>query len=90
MDLVILQISDGRNWYTVFNWGDGVPDTTDINPTECPSEADNCPITIPPTNPPGITITVSGIPNGTYPYIRIISPADSGDGLDVNTITVLP
>ena len=90
MDLVILQISDGRNWYTVFNWGDGVPDATDINPAECPSESDNCSITLPPTNSPGITITVNSVPNGTYPYIRIISPSDSGDGLDVNTITVVP
>ena len=27
MDLIILQISDGTNWYTVFNWGDNIPDT---------------------------------------------------------------
>ena len=91
MDLVILQISDGSNWYTVFTWGDGVPDTnTDINPADCPSESDNCSITLPSTNSPGITINVGGIPNGTYPYIRIISPSDSGDGLDINTITIVP
>ena len=26
MDLITLQIGDGSNWYTVFNWGDNVPD----------------------------------------------------------------
>lgn len=92
MDLVILQISDGKNWYTIFTWGDGAPDTnTDINPADCPSESDNCSITLPTTNSPGITINMNGVvPNGTYPYIRIISPSDSGDGVDVNTITVVP
>jgi uncharacterized repeat protein (TIGR01451 family) len=27
MDLITLQISDGYNWFTIFNWGDGVADT---------------------------------------------------------------
>jgi uncharacterized repeat protein (TIGR01451 family) len=27
MDLITLQISDGNNWYTVFNWGDNLADT---------------------------------------------------------------
>jgi uncharacterized repeat protein (TIGR01451 family) len=26
MDLVILQISDGSNWYTILNWGDNIAD----------------------------------------------------------------
>ena len=92
MDLVILQIGDGSNWYTIFYWGDGSPDgNTDINPSDCPSETDNCPISSPPTNPPGVSIQVDGlVPNGNYPYIRIISPADSGDGVAVDAITVLP
>jgi hypothetical protein len=97
VDAVILQIGDGRNWYTIFNWGNGSPDAnTDINPADCPGEADNCVITPPPTNPPGISIDVDlpGIPTGNYPYIRIISPPnppDTGnDGVDVNNITLLP
>jgi hypothetical protein len=95
MDLVILQIGDGRNWYTIFNWGNGSPDAnTDINPGDCPSETDNCVITPPPTNSPGVSIQLDGVvPNGTYPYVRIFSPSappDSGDGVDVDAITVLP
>lgn len=27
MDWIILQVSDGTNWYTIFNWGDNVADT---------------------------------------------------------------
>jgi hypothetical protein len=25
MDHVIVQIGDGSNWYTILNWGDGIP-----------------------------------------------------------------
>lgn len=94
MDLVILQVGDGRNWYTVFDWGDGSPDINSdipysLNSTPCTSEPDNCPIDVSQlTNPPGVTIQLnSGL---TISYIRIKSPSggDSGDGLDVNTITV--
>ena len=95
MDVVILQIGDGSNWYTIFNWGNGSPDAnTDINPTDCPGETDNCVITPPPTNPPGVSIDLdSVVPVGTYPYIRIISPSnppDSGDGVAIDAITILP
>jgi uncharacterized repeat protein (TIGR01451 family) len=92
MDLVIRQIGDGSNWYTIFNWGDGSPDAnTDINPSDCPGESDNCVITAPPTNSPGVSIQIDGlVPDGNYPYIRIISPPDSGDGVAVDAITVLP
>ena len=92
MDLVILQISDGSNWYTIFNWGDGSADgNTDISYGICSTEPDNCVITIPPTHPPGVSIQVDGVvPPGTYSYIRIISPPDSGDGVDVDAIQVLP
>ena len=27
MDLIVVQVSDGSNWYTIFNWGDNAPDT---------------------------------------------------------------
>ena len=53
MDQVILQVSDGSNWYTILNWGNGFPNpNTNIlnpfavppNPTDCAGEPDNCPI----------------------------------------------
>jgi hypothetical protein len=99
MDLVILQVGDGSNWYTILNWGNGSPDgNTDIpafppNPTDCSSEPDNC--LIDPsllTNSPGISIDLdsAGVPIGTYPYIRIISPPDTDGGVGVDAIQVLP
>jgi len=101
MDVVILQVGDGSNWYTILNWGNGSPDTnTDIpafppNPTDCTGEPDNC--VIDPSllaNSPGISINLDGVmPNGTYNYIRIFSrsnPPDSGDGVDVDAISILP
>jgi len=95
MDAVILQVGNGSNWYTILNWGDGSPDTnTDINPADCPSETDNCVITPPPTNPLGISINLDGVvPGGIYNYVRIFSrssPPDSGDGVDIDAITILP
>ena len=93
VDWVILQISDGSNWYTIFNWGNGSPDTnTDVPYPMCAAETDNCVIdTSSSANPPGISIDVDGIvPIGTYSYIRIFSPVDSGDGVAVDAIQVLP
>ena len=107
MDQVILQISDGSNWYTILNWGNGSADTnTNIavplpapNPTNCNNESDNCAIdgTLL-YNSSGIAINLdSVVPNGTYPYIRIISPPpptpltpESGDGVEVDAIYVVP
>ncbi|MBK9924254.1 MAG: DUF11 domain-containing protein [Anaerolineales bacterium] len=50
MDWIILEVSDGSNWYTIFNWGDGSPNpgtnvnvvTTPANTADCSGEADNC------------------------------------------------
>ncbi len=96
MDAVILQIGDGNNWYTIFYWGDGLPNTNTDTPA-CPAgaEPDNCLIDVSSlTNSPGITINLNGlIPAGTYPYIRITSPgnpADSGDGVSIDAIVVVP
>jgi hypothetical protein len=50
MDLVILQISDGLNWYTILHWGDDLPDTNtnlDISIVGG-SETDNRNFTTPP------------------------------------------
>ncbi len=101
MGAVILQIGDGRNWYTILNWGDGSPNAnTDIpafppNSTDCTSEPDNCLIDVALlTNSPGITINVGAfIPAGTYPYIRIISPSnppDTNGGVSIDAIVAFP
>jgi uncharacterized repeat protein (TIGR01451 family) len=109
MDLLILQISDGSNWYTVFNWGDNVADTNsnlDISLFGGP-ERDNRNFTTPPesdalypfnsgteANPStGIVFDLDGVvPAGTYPYIRIISPAggDSDGGCEIDGFFILP
>jgi len=104
MDLVILEIGDGKNWYTILYWGnppvwDGNTDIPGFPPnsTDCTGEPDNCPIDVALLNIsspyPGISIDLDNItlaiPPGVYPYIRIRSLPDSGDGLDVDAITVI-
>lgn len=95
MDLIILEIGDGTNWYTILNWGDGIPDTNtniDINIIGG-SETDNREIASAFLwNLTGVAIDLEGaIPNGTYFYLRITSPAgDSGDGAEVDAIEILP
>jgi uncharacterized repeat protein (TIGR01451 family) len=95
MDVVILQVGDGSNWYTILYWGNGVQDAnTDLPPNApgCTSESDNCVVDVSSSiNSPGVSIQLDGVvPSGTYPYIRIISLPDSGDGVDIDAITVLP
>ena len=95
MDNVILQISDGYNWYTILNWGDNIGDSnTRINIDVIGgSETDNRDI---PSallyNLTGVEIELDGVvPNDTYLYIRIISPTgEDGDGCDVDGIFILP
>jgi uncharacterized repeat protein (TIGR01451 family) len=109
MDIVIVQISDGFNWYTILNWGDNIPNTNtnlDISITGG-SEIDNRDFTTPPNsdilypfnsgtlaNPAtGVVIELDGIvPNGIYPYIRIISPVggDVDGGCEVDAIVIFP
>ena len=99
MDFVLIQISDGDNWYTVFNWGDNAANTnSNLNINVIGGvESDNRDFTTPPasdilSNSTGVLIDVDSIvPPGTYPYIRIISPApDNGDGCEVDAIVILP
>lgn len=99
MDHVILQVSDGYNWYTVFNWGDNNADTNsnlNINAVGG-TEADNRDFSTSPAsdvlhNASGVLVDLDGVvPNDTYLYIRILSPSgDTGDGSDVDAIEVLP
>lgn len=99
MDHVILQVGDGYNWYTIFNWGDNNADTNsnlDINVIGG-TEQDNRDFSTSPASDilysaTGVLIDLDGlVPNGTYLYIRIVSPTgDTGDGSDVDAIEVLP
>jgi hypothetical protein len=95
MDHVILQVSDGYNWYTILNWGDNAADAnTNLDITVIGgSETDNRDISSTLLyNSTGVAIELDGvIPNGTYPYIRIISPlGEDGDGCEVDAIVILP
>jgi len=109
MDLVILQLGDGSNWYTIFNWGNGLVADTNSNMNIAViggEETDNRDFTTVPNSnilypfnsgtlsdpATGITIELDGVvPNGTYPYIRIISPSpDSDGGVEVDAIYVVP
>lgn len=103
MDCVILQIGDGVNWYTIFNWGDNTVDANasmNMNTLGVTTENDNLAVDASAMyNSTGIEIDVDGslpygaIPPGTYKYIRIISPGtppDSGDGVEIDAIHVIP
>jgi hypothetical protein len=98
MDVVILQVGDGTNWYTVLNWGDGVPSNNgDIPSTACTGEPDTCPIDISLlaiNSPyPGVTINLGPLAGTSISYIRIFSPAappDSGNGVSIDAIQVFP
>lgn len=104
LDVVRIEISDGTDTYTVFEWGDGNDDlNTNIGALSLP-ETDNRPIAASDLYPPpagsGVAIDVDhatlngglGIPPGTYTQI-IITPLD-GPGDDGNCgidgIEVLP
>ncbi len=100
MDVVGLEIGDGNNWYSVFNWGDGLSSNNGDIPSSpsCTGEPDICPIDISSLavkSPyPGVTINLGSIPVGTsISYIRILSPAappDSGNGVNIDAIQVFP
>ena len=98
MDCVILQISDGRNWFTILNWGDDNVDTNasmNMNTVGVSSETDNLVLDAAfMYDSTGIAIELDGVvPAGTYTYFRIISPApplDEGDGAEVDAIYIVP
>jgi hypothetical protein len=99
LDWVILEIGDGTNWYTVFNWGNNIADTNsnmDFNVLpnpQVPEETDQRDI---PTsalyNGTGITIDVDAIiPPGAYSFIRFTAPAGDSDGqMEIDALEVLP
>lgn len=108
MDFIIVQIGDGSNWYTIFNWGNNVADTNSNMNIDVfgGKENDNRNFTTPPNSnylypfdsgtpekpATGIVFQLDNfVPNGTYPYFRIISPVD-GDidgGCEIDAIEVL-
>ena len=99
LDWIIVEISDGTNWYTVFYWGDNIADTNsnmDFNllpNPETPEEDDQRDI---PTaslyNGTGIAIDIDGIvPAGAYSYIRFTAPpGDSDNQTEIDAMEVLP
>jgi len=106
MDWVIVEISDGANWYTVFNWYDDLADTNsnmNFNSLSLPSgspveEIDQRDVlaadlyTSSSGFSTGIAIDVDSIvPAGTYPYIRFTAPSGDIDGqMEIDAIEVLP
>ncbi len=99
MDWVIVQVGADLSgpWYTVFYWGDGLPDAnTNLASLSLP-ENDNLPI--PTTELYGSAPYVSGItidvdqraPAGVYQYLRFLSPfGGDNDGAQVDAIQLLP
>lgn len=101
LDWVIVEISDGNNWYTVFYWGDSteIADTNtnmdfNILPNpQTPPEPDERDI---PTaslyNGTGIAIDVDAIvPPGHYSYIRFRAPVGDNDNqMEIDALEILP
>ena len=99
LDWIIIQISDGMNWYTVFNWGDNIADTNTnvdfniLSNPQTPQERDQRDIPRSELyNSTGIAIDLdSVVPPGTYPYIRFIAPpGDVDNQMEIDAIQVLP
>lgn len=102
LDWVVIEISDGSNWYVVFNWGDNSRDTnTNVDytiltlpvPPPNPEEMDERPIATGDLyNGTGVTIDIDGIvPPGTYTYIRFYAPPDGNDNqTEIDAIEILP
>jgi uncharacterized repeat protein (TIGR01451 family) len=93
MDWVIIEISDGHNWYTVLNWGNGSPDNN-TNISGFSPEIDNQAIPYSALhNGTGITIDIDSIVGtapGPFLYIRITAPADGDDGVAIDGVGPYP
>lgn len=99
LDWVIIEISDGTNWYTIFNWGNNIADTNsnmdfNILPNpQTPEETDQRDIPASSLyNSTGVAIDIDAIvPPGTYSSIRFRAPAgDSDNQTEIDAIQVLP
>jgi uncharacterized repeat protein (TIGR01451 family) len=101
LDWIIIEISDGNNWYRVFYWGDNLRDTN--------TNADYTLLTLPPASPDpeedqrqiissdlyngtGVAIDIDSIvPPGTYTFIRFYAPPGDVDGqAEIDAIEILP
>lgn len=94
-----MQVGDGTNWYTVFNWGDNIADANsnmnfNILPNpQVPEEADQRAIPTSALYPPtGIAIDIDAIAlPGTYSYIRFTAPpGDSDNQTEIDAVEILP
>lgn len=106
LDWIVIEISDGNNWYRVFYWGDNIRDTnTNVDYLDLtvpvtppnPEEMDERPIASGDLYPydgtgTGITIDIDSIvPLGTYMYIRFYAPPDGNDNqAEIDAIEILP
>lgn len=102
LDWIIIEISDGSNWYTVFNWSDNIRDqNTNADyailtlppPPPNPEEMDQRPIPSSDLyNATGVAIDIDSIvPPGTYIYIRFSAPPGDTDGqAEIDAIEILP
>lgn len=85
MDWIILEVSDGSNWYPILNWGDGsanpgtnidLPLPVPPNLTDCSGEPDNCLIDaslLYPFPGHGVTIDLDVLSPGIIPNGAVIS-----------------
>lgn len=85
MDSVILQLGDGRNWYTILNWGDDRVDTNasmNMSTIGASAETDNLVVDASfMYDLTGVALELDGVvPGGSYKYIRVISPPAPQDG----------
>jgi hypothetical protein len=99
LDWVIVEISDGNNWYKIFNWGDNIADTNSnmnfniLSNPKVPPEPDQRDIPSAELyNSTGIAIDVDSIvPAGTYSYIRFTAPTGDVDNkMEIDAIEILP
>ena len=106
LDWIQVEVGDGVNWYTVFNWGNEVADTNSnmnynnlhpplLSPPPPPNEPDErhiqtVDLTLFP--PTGIAIDLDAIaPPGRYPLLRITAPQNDVDGrLEIDAILTIP
>jgi hypothetical protein len=102
LDWIIVEISDGQNWYTVFNWSDNIADTNSnanfniltipVTPPD-PEEVDQRDVAAADLyNGTGIAIDIDSIvPLGIYSYIRFYAPPGDVDGhTEIDAIEILP